>query len=112
MVAVAVLPVPSFEFTCTALTLMPGVTPFTLTETVQAGSAAIVAPVRATLPLPPSAVAGPARGEGSGFGGDPTGPAGNESVNATPVFEAAALRLVTVRVSVVFAPTGIVAAPK
>jgi hypothetical protein len=112
MVAVAVLPAPSLEFTVTELTFVPGVTPITLTETTHEAFTGMVEPAREMLPLPAVAVVLPPQLDVRAFGVDTTRPAGSVSVNDTPVFGIVVLGLVIVKVSEVLPLTGIDAAPK
>jgi hypothetical protein len=73
------------------------VTPVTFTEKVQLADAAGVAPDRLTEPEPAVAVIVPAPHEPvSPFGVVTTRPAGNVSVNPTPLSDVVALGLLTV----------------
>src|SRR5215471_20042802 len=104
--AVAVLPVPPLVDVTGPVTLVscPVVVAVTLTENVQPVWAARVAPERLTLPLPAVAVMlPPPHDPVRPLGVATTSPAGNGSVNATPV-SARPLGLVTVKVSEVVPP--------
>jgi hypothetical protein len=106
-VAVAVKPVPpSVELTVpVVLTFVPAVVPVTLTLKVQEPLAAIVPPLRLTLPEPATAVIVPApQLPVRPFGVETTTPAGSVSVTATPV-KALAFGLVMVKLSVLVPPT-------
>ena len=112
--AEAVPPVPpSVELTVpVVLFLVPAVVPVTFTEKVQEPLAANVPPARLTEPdaavavmVPPPQV--PERPVGV----DTTRPAGKESVNATPLSDALALGLVTVKLRLVLPPAAMCAAP-
>jgi hypothetical protein len=111
---VEVFPVPPFvDVTVTLLPFTPAVVPVTLTEKVQEAPAAKVAPERATLPEPATAVIVPppqlpAR---PSLGVDTTRPAASVSVKATPVSGTAAFGLLIVKLKVVVPPTPMAAAP-
>ena len=107
-VALAVLPVPPLveETAKVVLVLSPGLVPVTLIENVQEAPAARVAPVRLALPLPGVAVMVPPPHEPvRPLGVATKSPAGNVSVNATPLSAVEALGLVMVKDSEVVAPT-------
>jgi len=114
MLAEAVFPVPPLvEVTApVVLFFVPEVVAFTFTEIVHELLIATAPPVRLTLPLPAVAVVVPPQVLLRPFGVASTNPAGNVSVNATPVSEtvlAAGLVIVNVRLVVPF--TEIAAAP-
>src|SRR5262249_20257759 len=101
-VALAVLPVPPLvEVTAVVvLVLKPVVVLVTLIENVQLVLAARGAPARLTLPLPAVAVmVPPPHDPVKPLGVATTSPAGNGSLNATPVSAVEALELVIVKVS-------------
>src|SRR5262249_34224953 len=109
IVALAVLPVPPLvEVTAeVVLVLSPAVGAGTLGEDAQLVLAARVAPERLTLPLPAVAVMVPPPHEPvRPLGVATESPAGNVSVNATPVSAAEALGLLIVKVSADVPPTG------
>src|SRR5438552_273467 len=90
----------------------PEVVAFTLTEIVHELLIATVPPLRLTLPLPAVAVVVPPQVLLRPFGVATTSPAGNVSVNATPVSATVfAAGLVIVKVTLVVPFTGIAAAP-
>ena len=107
-VALAVLPVPPLvEVTAeVVLVLSPGLVPVTLIENAQEAPAARVAPVRLTL-VPPTAaeMVPPPHEPVRPLGVATKSPAGNVSVNATPLSAVEALGLVMVKDSEVVAPT-------
>jgi hypothetical protein len=114
-VADAVLPVPPFvEVTApVVLTNAPARVVVTLTVTVQEELAATVPPVRLEEPEPATAVAVPPHVFVSPFGVATTRPAGNVSLNASPVRATAlAAGLVMVNESVVVPLGGRLATPK
>src|SRR5262245_50998293 len=114
-VAVALLPVPPFvEVTAeVVLFLLPAVVPVTLIENVQDPAAARVAPERVTLPLPAVAVMVPPPHEPvRPLGVATERPAGNVSLNATPVSAVEVLELLIVKVSTDVPPTEIDAGAK
>ena len=101
-VALAVLPVPPLvEVTAeVVLVLSPGLVPVTLIENVQEAPAARVAPARLTPPLPAVAViAPPPHAPVRPLGVATRSPAGNASVNATPVSAVTALGLLIVKLT-------------
>src|SRR6516164_9664602 len=99
-VAVAVLPVPPLveETAPVMLVLPPATVPVTLTENVQDALAARVAPVRLAL-VPPAAaeMVPPPHEPVRPLGVATRSPAGNASVNATPLSAVKALGLVMVK---------------
>src|SRR5437016_807594 len=114
MLAEAVFPVPPLVEATAPVVLFfgPEVVAFTFTEIVHELLIATVPPLRLTLPLPAVAVVVPPQVLLRPFGVATTSPAGNVSVNATPVSAtvfAAGLVIVKVRLVVPF--TGIAAAP-
>jgi hypothetical protein len=114
MLAEAGLPLPpSFEVTAlVVLFCTPELMPVTFTEKLHAALAARAAPDRLTLPDPAVvAIVPPPQLPVRPFGVDTTRPAGNESVNPTPVSEAPAFGFERLKVSVVLAFSAIVAAP-
>jgi len=113
--AEAVLPVPpSTEVTAPlVLFFVPAVVPVTFTLNVHEPLAAIVPPVRLMLPDPATAEIVPLpQLPVSPFGVETTRPAGNESVNPTPVSAIDALGLLIVKLSEVDPLSGMLAAPK
>jgi hypothetical protein len=100
-VAVEVLPVPlSLDVTVTLLTFAPPVVGVTFTLKVHDAEAARVAPDRLTVDEPAAAVMVPPPHEPvRPFGVETTRPAGNESVNATPVSELPVFGLLMVKLS-------------
>src|SRR6266567_1017391 len=111
----AVLPVPPLVEVTVPVVLFftPEVVPVTFTVNVQLLLTAIVPPVSETLPEPATAVAAPPQVLVNPFGVATTMPAGNVSVNATPVSATAfAPGLVMVKVSEVVPFSGRFAAPK
>ena len=101
-VAVEVLPAPlSVAVTVTLLTFEPPVVGVTCTLKVQEAEAARVAPDRLTEDEPAAAViVPPPQVPVRPFGVETTRPAGNVSVNATPVSELPAFGLLMVKLSV------------
>ena len=112
-VAVEVFPVPPLvELTWTLLVLVPDVFARTLTLKLHEPLAASVAPDRLTVPLAAMAVIVPPPHEPDNPLGVPTtNPAGNVSVNATPVKEVVVFAFVIVKVKEVVAFTSMVPAP-
>ena len=113
--AVAVLPVPPLveETAPEVLVKFPEAVPVTLTTKVQLLLTAIVPPVSEMLPDPATAVAVPPQVLLSPLGVATTIPAGNVSVNATPVSATVlAAGFVMVKVSEVVPFNGIAVAPK
>src|SRR5215471_16012966 len=109
-VALAVLPVPPLVEVTAEVVLVsaPAVVLVTLTENVQDPAAARVAPERLTLPLPAVAVMVPPPHEPvRPLGVATSSPAGNGSLNATPVSAVEALGLLIVKVSAVVPPAEI-----
>ena len=100
------------EFTWTLLFFTPSVVPCTPTAIVHEAPAARVAPDKLADEAPATAVAVPPQLVVNPFGVATTSPAGKLSVKATPVRDAAAFGLVTVKVSDVVPFCVIVAAPK
>jgi hypothetical protein len=111
--AVLVLPVPPLvEWTVTLLSIAPTLVPVTLTENVQLAPSASVAPDRLTDDPPAVAViVPPPQDPVRPFGVETTRPAGNESVNPTPVAEPFPVGLVIVNDRLVDPFSGIDAAP-
>ena len=112
--AVAVPPVPpSVELIASvALFFVPAAVPVTLTEKVQEALAANVSPVRLTEPDPPVAVMlPPTQVLVSPGDADTARPASKGSLKAIPLSDAPVFGLAMVKLSVVFPPTAILAAP-
>src|SRR5262249_2712199 len=114
-VALAVLPVPPLVEVTAEVVLVsaPVVVPVTLSENVQLVLAARVAPERLTLPLPAVAVMVPPPHEPvRPLGVATRSPAGNASVNPTPVSATAGVGFGIVKVSDDVPPAGIDAGAK
>src|SRR5208282_2794542 len=103
----------SFDITALVVLLsVPSVVPVTLTEKLHDALAARVEPDRLTLPDPAVAViVPPPQLPLRPLGVDTTSPAGNESVNPTPVRLAAVFGFERLKVSDLLPFSGIVAAP-
>ena len=112
--AVEVFPVPPLvELTVTLLVLVPSVVPWTFTLKLHEPLAAMVAPDRLTVPLPAAAViVPPPHVPDNPLGVATTKPAGNVSVNATPVKEELVLAFVIVKLKEVVPLRAIVPTPK
>jgi hypothetical protein len=101
------------ELTVTLLFFTPSVPPETFTLNVHDALAANVAPARLTLPDPAKAViVPPPQLPANPFGVATTNPAGNVSVNATPVNPDEEFGLFTANVSEVEPFNATLAAPK
>src|SRR5262249_21374285 len=108
-----VLPVPALpEVACTLLFLTPAVVPCTSTETVQDPPGVRLAPVTLADPEPPPAVAAPPQLLFRLGVEATTRPEGKLSVKAMPVIVKLALVLLMVKVRLVVAFSGMLAAPK
>jgi len=112
-VAEPVLPVPPLvEVTApVVLTLFPEVVVVTFKLTAQEPLAAILPPVRLTLPVPAVAVAVPPKVLVRPDGVATTSPLGKVSVTATPLKAVAPFGSVMVKVKLVVPPTTTLAAP-
>jgi hypothetical protein len=112
--AFEVFPAPAVvELTVTLLFFTPPVVPVTFTLKLHDPLAANVAPARLTLPDPAKAViVPPPQVPARPFGAATTNPAGNVSVNATPVCAVVASGLFTTKVKEVDPPSATLAAPK
>ena len=110
--ALVVLPgPPSREVTWVVLFFTPAVVPCTFTERTQKEFDASVAPDRLTEPDPATAVAVPPQELLNAFGVATTSPDGRVSVNATPVKLGPLFGLVTMNVSEVVPPSGMLDVP-